>query len=103
MEGAFYFEVSGSDGNIYNGIIVVKVSGDISFAITKENLKELLQLSNTLNSSTNYLSASDLAKLEHFIKIGADVSVYDIKGNKIFTYFSAKSLSEVYKKTQRFR
>ncbi len=95
IDSAAYFEIP-SDGNIYNGILKTNSNASFNLALSKEALDELVGLIDSMMSQGYQFGSEDLAVLEKYITLKFDVDVYDAAGNKLFTYLSAASLSEIF-------
>lgn len=92
VSGAVLFDVEGSDGKAYNGVVASNSSISIDTAIDKAGLEKLLKIFSEDYEPTD----EELDALP--VKIDIKVSVYDVNGNKLFDYIEFTKLSDLIKK-----
>lgn len=91
VSGAVLFDVEGSDGKEYNGVVASNSSISIDTAIDKAGLEKLLKIFSEDYEPTD----EELDALP--VKIDIKVSVYDVNGNKLFDYIEFTKLSDLIK------
>ena len=92
VSGAVLFDVEGSDGKAYNGVVASNSSISIDTAIDKAGLEKLLKIFSEDYKPTD----EELDALP--VKVDIKVSVYDVNGNKLFDYIEFTKLSDLIKK-----
>ncbi len=95
INAAIYFEAKDDSGKVYNGILKIDITVDIYYKLSKENLTALADVITAFINETDV--DENIAKLDELAGVSADISVYDVSGEKVFTYFSAEKLSDFYK------
>ena len=92
VSGAVLFDVEGSDGKEYNGVVASNSSISIDTAIDRDGIAKLSKIFSEDYEPTD----EELDALP--VKVDIKVSVYDVNGNKLFDYIEFTKLSDLIKK-----
>jgi len=92
VSGAVLFDVEGSDGKEYNGVVASNSSVSIDTAIDRDGIAKLSKIFSEDYEPTD----EELDALP--VKVDIKVSVYDVNGNKLFDYIEFTKLSDLIKK-----
>lgn len=101
VSGASYFEVKDTTANKeYNGVIKASISLSIDESLSKDNIVSILKTLDTLDAKGSQISGKDIDALP--VSININISVYDVKGKKLFDYLTVDSFAKLEEISKQF-
>lgn len=91
FDSAFLFDVEDDSGKRYNGVIKATASVKVNQKLSKEKIEEFAAITEELGKR----KSTDYSKLDKYATVKISIDVYDVNGHKLFTYFSADSISSL--------
>lgn len=90
-DGALLFEAQDDKGDVYNGIIKATVTVSADTSVTMETIQSAVTAFMGGDEETDTVTAIDSLPFS----ISVVVDIYDVEGNKLFNYATAKSIAEL--------
>lgn len=100
FDSAFFFDVTADDGKEYNGVIKANISASVNEDLSKDKIKSYYDAITAASKKEGGLSGKDIDKLP--VKISIVVSVYDVKGSKLFDYINVDSFEKLEAEVKKF-
>ena len=100
FDSAFFFDVTADDGKEYNGVIKANISASVNEDLSKDKIKSYYDAITAASKKEGGLSGKDIDKLP--VKISINISVYDVKGSKLFDYINVDSFEKLEAEVKKF-
>ena len=100
FDSAFFFDVTADDGKEYNGVIKANISASVNEDLSKDKIKSYYDAITAASKKEGGLSGKDIDKLP--VKISINISIYDVKGSKLFDYINVDSFEKLEAEVKKF-